>query len=203
MSGGKVAVRDGAGMGTARWGRRCSVDSDGEALWRKPVAMTVVVVLESRRRLRELRDQLDALEPPLARVVAVGAGETPMEEVGELNPAFNRQRRQRGMAFWLIPFGFLAGLTFTQITDLHTFSALGPWGEPLIGGLLGMGSGWMGSFVAAASVSSEVDDRVRMLRNRLDEGGWLLLLQPQSGREVPWALLREARPKAVVRLGED
>jgi hypothetical protein len=164
--------------------------------------MTVVVVLESRRRLRELRDQLAALQPPLASLVAVGEGETPLEQVAELNPALARQRRQKGMALWLIPFGFFAGLTFTQITDLQTFAALGPLGEPLVGGLLGMGSGWMGSFVAAASVSSEVDDRIRTLRNRLEEGSWLLVLEPATGTEVPWSVLQQARPKAVVRLGE-
>lgn len=166
------------------------------------MGLSVVVVLESRKRLRELRDQLAALQPPPAQLLAVGSGETPPEEVEELNPAFARKRRQKGMALWLIPFGFLAGLTFTQITDLHTFSALGPWGEPLIGGLLGMGSGWLGSFVAAASVTSEADDRIRTLRNRLEEGSWLLLLQPAPGAEVPWTLLQQARPKAVVRLGE-
>lgn len=163
---------------------------------------TVVVVLESRRRLRELREQLAALQPPPLQLVAVGAGETPVGEVTALNPAFSRQRRQRNMALWLIPFGFLAGLTFTQITELHTFAALGPWGEPLIGGLLGMGSGWLGSFVGAASVASEGDDRIRTLRNRLDEGSWLLLFQPAAGTEVPWTLLRQAQPKTLVRLDE-
>lgn len=166
------------------------------------MATTVVVVLESRRRLRELRERLAALQPPPLQLVAVGAGETPFEEVALLNPAFARQRRQRSMALWLIPFGFFAGLTFTQITDLQTFAALGSWGEPLVGGVLGMGSGWLGSFVAAASVASEGDDRIRTVRNRLEEGGWLLLLQPATGTEVPWALLREAQPKAVVRLDE-
>jgi hypothetical protein len=161
--------------------------------------MTVVVVLDSRKRLRELRDQLAALQPPLAKLVAVGSGETPLETLEELNPAFARQRRQKGMALWLIPFGFLAGLTFTQITDLHTFSALGPWAEPLIGGLLGLGSGWMGSFAAAASVTSEEDDRIRILRNRLQEGNWLLLIDPAPGSEPPWGLIQQSRPKAVVR----
>jgi hypothetical protein len=108
------------------------------------------------------------------------------------------------MVRWLMPFGFLAGLTFTQITELHTFDGLGlgRWGEPLIGGLLGMGSGWMGSFAAAASVSSEEDDRIRSLRNRLEEGNWLLLVEPAAGQEMPWTLLQQSRPKAVVRLGE-
>ena len=96
----------------------------------------------------------------------------------------------------------MAGLTFTQITDLHTFDAVGPWGEPLIGGLLGMGSGLMGSFAAAASVSSEDDDRIRSLRNRLEEGNWLLLIEVAGEGDLPWSVLQQARPRAVVRLGE-
>ena len=59
----------------------------------------------------------------------------------------------------------------------------------------------MGSFAAAASVNSEDDDRIRSLRNRLDEGNWLLLIDGVEG-DLPWALLQQARPRAVVRLGE-
>ncbi|MFM2205029.1 MAG: hypothetical protein RLZZ560_424, partial [Cyanobacteriota bacterium] len=55
---------------------------------------------------------------------------------------------------------------------------------------------------AAASVSAEGDDRVRALRNRLEEGNWLLLVESASGVEIPWTRLQEAKPKAVVRLSE-
>ena len=106
------------------------------------------------------------------------------------------------MARWLLPFGFLAGLTFTYITDLDTFAFAGAWSQHLVGGLLGLGSGWMGSFAAAASVSSEEDDRVRGLRNRLEEGSWLLLAETAGGVEMPWTTLQQARPQAVVRLAE-
>jgi len=106
------------------------------------------------------------------------------------------------MARWLMPFGFLAGLTFTQITTLQTFAALGPWGQPLIGGLLGMGSGLMGSYAAAASVPSDNEDGVRILRNRHEEQRWLLLLETPTGIEPPWQLLQSARPIQVVRLSE-
>ena len=51
--------------------------------------------------------------------------------------------------------GFFAGCTFTQITTLDTFASFGSWGEAFIGGLMGMGSGLMGSYAAAASVPSE------------------------------------------------
>ncbi|WP_216901516.1 hypothetical protein [Synechococcus sp. CCY 9618] len=166
------------------------------------MSLSVVVVLDDRERLHELRDRLQALQPALTRVLAIGSGEASLTDVDRLNPAAARRQRQRSLVRWLLPFGFLAGLTFTQITDLHTFSFAGPLGEPLIGGLLGMGSGWMGSFAAAASVSSEEDDRIRILRNRLEEGCWLLLVEAPVGREIPWTTLQQSRPKAVVRLDD-
>ena len=135
-------------------------------------------------------------------MLAIGSGESALSAVERLirpRPGAGASDR---MVRWLLPFGFLAGLTFTQITDLQTFSFAGPWGEPLIGGLLGMGSGWMGSFAAAASVSSEEDDRIRILRNRLEEGCWLLLVEAPVGREIPWTTIQKARPKAVVRLDD-
>ena len=61
----------------------------------------------------------------------------------------------------------------------------------------------MGSFAAAASVSSEADDRVRALRNRLEEGNWLLLVEMPNGFEMPWTRLQEAKPTAVVRLNDN
>jgi hypothetical protein len=166
------------------------------------VSLSVVVVLNDRGRLQRLRDTLGALQPPPSQLVAIGEGETPLAEVVRLDPAAARRARQKGMARWLMPFGLLAGFTFTQITELHTFDALGPWGQPVVGALLGMVSGWMGSFAAAASVASEEDDRIRGLRNRLEEGSWLLLVEPAAGTDMPWTLLQQARPQAVVRLAE-
>ena len=163
---------------------------------------SVVVVLGDRKRLHQLRDRLGEQVPPMAQVVAVGEGETSINDLERLNPAVGRRNRQRSMARWLIPFGFFAGLTFTYITDLDTFAFAGAWSQHLIGALLGMGSGWMGSFAAAASVRSEEDDRIRSLRNRVEEGHWLLLAETANGVEMPWISLQQAKPLAVVRLGD-
>lgn len=160
------------------------------------------MVLEDRDKLHGLRDRLSQLDPAPTALVAIGEGETAMESIELLNPAMARQRRQRGMVRWLMPFGFFAGLMFSLITNLDTFAFAGSYGEPLIGGLLGMGSGWMGSYAAAASVSSEADDRIRSLRNRIEEGNWLLLLDAAAGTEIPWNLIQQSRPRAVVRLAE-
>jgi hypothetical protein len=162
----------------------------------------VVLVLDQRDRLKQLQKKLAAVQPPFTSLVAIGAEETPLAAVVRLNPAAARRERQRSMARWLIPFGFLAGLTFTYITDLDTFAFFGAWSQHLIGALLGLGSGWMGSFAAAASVRSEEEDRIRSLRNRLEEGNWLLLVETADGVEMPWTTLQQGKPKAVVRLSD-
>jgi hypothetical protein len=163
---------------------------------------SVVFVFNERSRLQDLRTALNAQQPPLKQLVTIGEGDTALTAVPRLDPASERRQRQRSMARWLVPFGFLAGLTFTYITDLDTLAVFGPWSQHLFGALLGMGSGLMGSFAAAASVRSADDDRIRGLRNRLEEGSWLLLAETQAGAELPWTLVQKCRPQAVVRLGD-
>ena len=78
-----------------------------------------------------------------------------MEEIRILNPKLDRKLRQKDMSRWLMPFGFIAGIAFSNMTNLSTFSFLGlnNIGETLIGGLLGMGSGYLGSVVSSASIN--------------------------------------------------
>ena len=172
-----------------------------------------VLVLQERAAAETLVQNLEDSGTPLVRVVLVapeqeGAAESgrlkaqPIDSVDLLNPNMARSRRQRSMSRWLMPFGFMAGLTFTQITTLDTFARFGAVGEALIGGLLGLGSGLMGSYAAAASVPSENEDGVRILRNRHNEQFWLLLLETQAGLELPWQLVQKVRPQQVVRLSE-
>jgi peptidoglycan hydrolase-like protein with peptidoglycan-binding domain len=171
------------------------------------MALSIAVVLESLEQISQLQQQLnsgqlDKSQLPL-KLQAVGAGALDPKTVTALNPALARNARQRSMARWLLPFGFAAGMMFTFITNLDTFAFAGPIGQPLIGGLLGLGSGWMGSFAAAASVTGDRDDQVRTVCNRLTEGLFVLLVEAAPGQTIPWALIQAAKPKLVVRLRED
>ena len=138
------------------------------------MGLCVAVLLKDTGSRSELTALLEG--QPGLQLRAVGAGGSEPEQVVELNPALQRQARQRQMATWLLPFGFGAGMLFTFITNLDTFAFAGPIGQPVIGGLLGLGSGWMGSFAAAASVTSDRDDQIRTVRNRLNEGQCVLLI---------------------------
>lgn len=161
-----------------------------------------VMVMADQTSAEGLSQQLRETELPILKCLTLSPEGDDIDQVELLNPNLTRQRRQKAMARWLMPFGFMAGVTFTKITNLTTFASFGPWGEPLIGGLLGMGSGLMGSYAAAASVDSDNDAGVRILRNRRDEGQWLVLLETPNGIDAPWQLIQKARPQQVVRLND-
>ncbi len=119
-----------------------------------------------------------------------------IEKVRILNPKLDRKIRQRNMRNWLMPFGFIAGLTFSNMTNLSTFDFLGlnPLSNSILGGILGMGSGFLGSIVASASINMNRSKELRPIINFNKEGKWLILLENEIGYELPWIILREARP---------
>ncbi len=126
------------------------------------------------------------------------------ENVELLNPILSRKKRQKQMALWLIPFGFIAGLTFAGMTNLQTFSKFGfsQSGETLIGALLGMVSGWIGSYFGARSVNSSQED-IKSLVKFNEKGLWLILMETPYETELPWKLIREIKPVDVINLNLD
>ena len=124
------------------------------------------------------------------------------EDIRILNPKLDRKIRQKEMSRWLMPFGFIAGIAFSNMTNLSTFSFLGfnNLGESLIGGFLGMVSGYLGSIVSAASININRNKELRSILNFNKEGKWLVLLENQIGTELPWALIKQSNPKDIIFL---
>ena len=125
-----------------------------------------------------------------------------IEDIRILNPKLDRKIRQKGMSKWLMPFGFIAGLAFSNMTNLSTFSFLGlnSVGESFIGGLLGMGSGYLGSMVSSASINLNRNKELRSIIGQHKEGKWLILLENQIGSELPWELIKQSVPKDIIFL---
>jgi len=119
-----------------------------------------------------------------------------------LNQKLDRQIRQKDMRNWLLPFGFLAGLGFSNMTNLSTFSFLNlnAFGESLAGGLLGLVSGYIGSFFASRSINLNRNKEIRPLLNANKDGKWLILLEEQNGYELPWNLIKESEPLDIIFL---
>tara|TARA_Y100001978_G_scaffold172200_1_gene162359 strand:- start:152 stop:712 length:561 start_codon:yes stop_codon:yes gene_type:complete len=123
-----------------------------------------------------------------------------LENIRVLNPKLDRTLRQQNMKKWLMPFGFIAGLTFSNMTNLSTFSFLGlnNLGESLFGGALGMASGYLGSIVASASINLNRKKEIRSILNLNKDGKWLMLLESQIGYELPWNLIRESKSLDII-----
>ena len=122
-----------------------------------------------------------------------------------LNPTLARKDRQKTLATWLIPFGFIAGLSFSQMTDLKTFADMGFPNqlERLLGGLVGMISGALGSFFSAGGISQETVDDLRAIRKKSEEGFWLLILELPMEIEAPWGILKETDNLEIIAIGQE
>ena len=134
----------------------------------------------------------------------VFANQSSFNNIKFLNPALAKKERQKTLATWLIPFGFIAGLSFSQMTDLKTFADMGFPNqlEKLLGGLVGMISGALGSFFSAGGISQETADDLRALQKKSEEGLWLLILELPIEIEPPWASLKEADSLEVITIGK-
>ena len=125
-----------------------------------------------------------------------------IENVRILNPKLDRKIRQQNMCTWLMPFGFIAGVAFSNMTNLSTFSFLGlnNIGESIMGGLLGMGSGYIGSIFSAASININRNKELRSIIDFNKQGKWIVLLENHIGTELPWALIKQSEAKDIIFL---
>jgi len=124
-----------------------------------------------------------------------------IKDVKLLNPQLSRKDRQKKMSLWLMPFGFIAGLTFAGMTNLQTFAKFGfnSTSETLIGGLLGMLAGLIGSFFGARSVNTFQED-LKSLFKRNEQGQWLILIETPLEVELPWPLIKKIEPIEIVNI---
>ena len=68
-----------------------------------------VVVLADQTAAEGLTEQLRDTDVPLLTCQAIPPEGDAIDSVPLLSPTLTRQRRQKAMARWLMPFGFLAG----------------------------------------------------------------------------------------------
>ena len=185
---------------------------------------TFVITLKGKRPAKELLLKLREAQTPILNCDLVEpldnrtenedsdldtseeefANQSNFNNIKLLNPALAQKDRQKTLATWLIPFGFIAGLSFSQMTDLKTFADMGfpnPL-EKLLGGLVGMISGALGSFFSAGGTNQETLDDLRVIRKKSEEGYWLLILELPIEIEPPWEILKETDILEIINIGK-
>ena len=186
---------------------------------------TYVIILKEKKPAKELLLKLREAQTPILNCDLVEpldnksdhensnsdtfeevfTNQTNFNNIKLLNPSLARKDRQKTLASWLIPFGFIAGLSFSQMTDLKTFADMGFPNqlEKLLGGLVGMISGALGSFFSAGGISEETVDDLKVIRKKSEEGFWLLILELPLEIEPPWVILKEIKSLEIITLGKE
>ncbi|MBO0348570.1 hypothetical protein J0895_05500 [Phormidium pseudopriestleyi FRX01] len=137
----------------------------------------LVAVLSDRIQAETAYSVLEAEGFPLNQVSILGRGYKSADEYGLIDPNEQAIKQSKLMATWLIPFGFVAGIIFSVISGLQTFSWAGEIGNHVVGGFCGAVAGAMGSFFVGggAGVAFGSGDALPY-RNRLNRGKYLVVV---------------------------
>lgn len=147
----------------------------------------LVAVLPDRIQAEAAYVALEKAGLPMNQVAILGRGYKTADEFGLIDPNETAWKQARLMTTWLVPFGFVAGFTFSLVTGLETFSWAGEIGNHVVGGVLGALSGAMGGFFVGGGTGLIIGGGDALpYRNRLKAGKYLVVVQ---GVE---SLIREA-----------
>ncbi len=124
---------------------------------------------------------------PMPQVKILGRGYQQLEEIGLFDPNLASRQRVFRMVLWLVPFGFFAGFTFNQVTQLTILPGFSDLANSVIGGLMGAIAGGLGSLTVGDGPKLLLRGQETLpYRDRLQAGKYLLVV---SGSET---LIRKA-----------
>ncbi|CEJ44912.1 hypothetical protein [Umezakia ovalisporum] len=140
-----------------------------------------------------------ALEAQGIKSTILGKGYKTADEFGLVDPQEQAKKQAKLMSYWLLPFGFFAGFTFSLITDLNTFSWAGEVGNHIVGGLLGAAGGAMGSVFVGGGVGLVVGGGDALpYRNRLEMGKYIVVVQVSEAiSRQATRILRKFEPENI------
>lgn len=137
----------------------------------------LVAVLPDRIKAEEAYSALEKEGLPTHQINILGRGYKSADEYGLIDPNQQAKKGATRLAYWLIPFGFIAGYAFnwlTGITILPTSAIV----NHIIGGLLGAASGALGAFFVGGGVGLAVGSGDALpYRNRLNAGKYLIVVK--------------------------
>jgi hypothetical protein len=138
----------------------------------------VIAVLPDRIQAEAASVALEKEDIPTPQISILGKGYKTADEFGFIDPKQPARRQALLMSYWLVPFGFLAGVAFSVSTQYDLFHWAGMLGNHLIGGLFGAIGGAMGSFFVGGSVglTSGSGDALPY-RNRLQQGKYIVVVK--------------------------
>lgn len=159
----------------------------------------VIAVLSDRIQAEAAYSELEKAGLPTEQINILGKGYQTAEEFGFIDPKKQARKQAIRMSFWLVPFGFFAGIAFNISTQYQLLPSAGAFGNHVIGGLLGAVAGAMGSFFAGGGMglTSGSGDALPY-PDRLDEEKYLIVVKgaPNITNKAT-RVLRDCNPESL------
>jgi hypothetical protein len=157
----------------------------------------LIAVVADRIQAEEAYTVLETAGINQQQMTIVGRGYRSTDTFGFIDPLGQSKKRAMFMAYWLVPFGFAAGFSFNLITGLHTLDWAGEPGNHIVGGLLGMVGGAMGSLFVGGGIGLSFGGRQALpYRDYLKQGKYLVVVQgSDSLRNKANQILRSLNPE--------
>lgn len=138
----------------------------------------LIAVLQDRIEAEEAYVTLEKEGLPMDKVSILGRGYKSADEFGLIDPNEEAQKQTNQLAYWIIPFGFIAGYAFNLQTGIQLIEFIGPIGNHILGGIFGAIAGGMGSLFVGGGIGllSGSGDALPY-RNRLNAGKYLIVVK--------------------------
>jgi hypothetical protein len=136
----------------------------------------IVVTLSDRTQAEAAAKNLAAIGLSPAQISIFGQGFKMPDSDPLFDPTLLKWQSMKRMMLWLLPFGFFAGVTFNQITQLTIIPGLGHIGDGFVGGMLGLGAAAMGSFAYGGGAQLYLDKDLVPYAKRLENGKYLVMV---------------------------
>lgn len=157
----------------------------------------LIAVLQDRIEAEEAYSTLEREGLPMTQVSILGRGYKSADEFGLIDPNEEAKKQTNQLAYWIIPFGFIAGFAFNLQTDIQLIEWIGPFGNHLLGGIFGALAGAMGSFFVGGSMGLMTGSGDALpYRNRLNAGKYLIVVKgTETLTRQATKLLRQFQPE--------
>jgi hypothetical protein len=137
----------------------------------------LVLTFSDRPQAEAAYEKLKASELALAHIDLVGTGFKSLQDIKIKDPNQVAWQQATRMLYWVVPFGFVAGFSFNDITHLSILGQASPLVNHVIGGLFGMVASAMGGFTFGGGAQFFIDREKMPFNKRLQSGKYLLVAQ--------------------------
>jgi hypothetical protein len=141
------------------------------------MSLYLVLTFGDRTQADVAYKKLQASELALAQIELIGAGYKTLQDANIPDPNQVAWQQAIRMLFWVVPFGFVAGFGFNDITHLTILGQGSPFLNHCLGGFFGAVASAMGGFTFGGGAQFALDREKMPFAKRLKMGKYLLVAQ--------------------------